>query len=99
MMKGNIMKVVIGNREIPINDDDLITARIAVNAFLLSLKNATIEQSKTSLYFTYLIYMYKKSKEILDAITPEALQYIMEMLLMSANKKNNHANNEINESD
>ena len=74
------IKIIIANREIAFNNKEVIVARKTINAFLDIIRKNSVKMNCPSMYFTYLVMMYKKSQEMLEAITPEALQVIMDLL-------------------
>ena len=74
------MKIVIGDKEISLKNKEVVLARKTINLFIDTIRNGSVKMNCPSLYFTYLIIMYKKSHELLDAMTPDALQIIMDLL-------------------
>ena len=74
------MKVIIGGKEIALKNKEVIIARKSLNLFIETIRNGAVNMKCLSLYFTYLIIMYKKSQELLEAISPDNLQIIMDLL-------------------
>jgi len=66
--------------EIPIKQKDVILARNAVNTFLETTKVGADRANSSSLYFTTLLMMYKKSTELLYELGVDNLKIVMDML-------------------
>jgi hypothetical protein len=78
-----LMKINVGGKEIALRDSEVVIARKAVNNFLECIRAGSNKLNLPSMYFTMLVVMYKKSYEILDALTPEALQIFMDVAARS----------------
>lgn len=74
------MKLLIQNVEIPIEQKDVVISRNAVNAFLETVRAGAGAAHSSSLYFTTLLMMYKKSTELLNELGLENLKAVMELL-------------------
>ena len=74
------MKVIIGGKEIALKNKEVIIARKSLNLFIDTVRRGSAKMNCPSLYFTYLIIMYKKSQELLEALSPDSLQIIMDLL-------------------
>jgi len=81
------MKVVIGGKEITLKPEDVAVARDATNALIASVKDVSVSTNRPELYFTLIVYMYMKATQTIDAITPDAMKYILDMLnIMQENR-------------
>ena len=74
------MKLLLQDVEIPINRKDVLLARSAVNTFLETTRAGSEIAHSSSLYFTTLLMMYKKSTELLHELGVDNLRAIMEMV-------------------
>jgi len=74
------MKIVIGGNELKLNHDDVAAASSAINELITGIKKVSVEKNRPQLYFTALILLYAKSKETIDAITPSALKYMLDLI-------------------
>lgn len=71
------MKIVIGKKDIPVNDKEIKIAKKLITAFLNNVKSESVEKGVPSLYFSTIIMQYVMAEDLLRALTPEALQIIM----------------------
>lgn len=74
------MKLMLGTVEIPIKQTDVVISRNAVNAFLETTKAGADKANSSSLYFTTLLMMYKKSTELLYELGVDNLKIVMDMI-------------------
>lgn len=74
------MKLFLDDREIPIRQRDVVIARNAVNVFLETTKAGAQKAHSSSLYFTTLLMMYKKSTELLYELGVDNLGVVMKLL-------------------
>lgn len=74
------MKLIIGDTEIPLSQKDVIISRSAVNTFIETVHTGAERTGSSSLYFTTLLMMYKKSAELLSELGVDNLKYVMELL-------------------
>lgn len=74
------MKLMLDTVEIPIRQTDVVLARNAVNAFLETTKAGAERAGSSSLYFTTLLMMYKKSTELLYELGVDNLKIVMDMI-------------------
>ena len=74
------MKILLDAVEIPLKQTDVVLARNAVNAFLETTKAGADKVNSSSLYFTTLLMMYKKSSELLCELGVDNLKIVMDML-------------------
>lgn len=79
------MTTMIGNKEVELRSDDVLIAKKAISSFLKSMQAGAYEAKRPSLYFTTLVLTYKKSLELLYALTPDTLQTIMSELTVVEN--------------
>lgn len=75
------MKLIIGGKEIALDDKEVILTRKAVNAFFDSMRAGAAKINTPTVYLTAVIVAYVKTKGILESITPEALQMLMDLAI------------------
>ncbi len=71
------VKIVVGNQTIELWDREVAAAKkMAVNC-INSVHKQTTEKKWPTLYFTFLLVLHMLSAELIDEISPEAIQQIL----------------------
>lgn len=71
------VKIVVGNQTIELWDREVAAAKkMAVNC-INSVHQQTTEKKWPTLYFTFLLVLHMLSAELIDEISPEAIQQIL----------------------
>lgn len=71
------MKVVIDGKTIKLIDRDVDVAKKTINHFLKTSKEEAEKKNATSYYYTLLICMHLMSTALIEALTPEILEMIL----------------------
>ena len=74
------MKIVVKGREVELKPEDVAIVRDATNAFIAAVKDVSVYNNRPELYFTLVIYLYMKAEQTIEAITPKALQYMLDII-------------------
>lgn len=71
------MKIVIDNKTIRLIDRDVEVAKKTINHFLKTSKKEADEKGATSYYYTLLVCMHIMSTALIESLTPEVLELIL----------------------
>lgn len=72
------VKVMIGGKNVPLDDREVAVAKALIRHFLESVKMTAYGRNEPSLYVTSLIVMHLMSQNLLDAMTPESLKILLD---------------------
>lgn len=71
------MIVHINEKEIHLNNKDVMASKKIVSKFLKTIENASRRSNNVAFYITVLIVMHMMSQELLDCLPPEDLKKFM----------------------
>ena len=72
------MRIIVGKKEIVLVESDIKAAKEMIAHFTETVKEKCEEKQCPALYYTTLVLMHLMSRNMIDAITPESLEQILE---------------------
>ena len=78
------MKVVMLGREMKLDNREFMLASKAINGMLDAVQKYSAITDNPRYYLTFLLAMYTKSINRIEAISPDALQYMLDLIDISS---------------